>query len=74
MRTISRERIQEMRTTLVGKRIALIHTSDPYTTLKPGSEGVVTFIDDIGTVFADWDDGSGLGMVYGEDTYRVVDQ
>lgn len=74
MRTISRERVQSMRNELIGKRIVLIHTSDPYTTLKPGSEGVVNFIDDAGTVFAKWDDGSGLGMVYGEDTYRVVDQ
>ena len=74
MRTISRERVQAMRNELIGKRIVLIHTSDPYTTLKPGSEGVVNFIDDAGTVFAKWDDGSGLGMVYGEDTYRVVDQ
>lgn len=68
------QQIAEMRKSLIGKRIRLVYTSDPYTRLVPGSEGVVDFIDDIGTVFAKWDDGSSLGMVYGEDTYSVVEQ
>lgn len=61
-----------MRYTLIGKRVRLIHTSDQYTLLKPGNEGKVVFIDDIGTVFVDWDDGSSLGMVAGEDKYEVL--
>lgn len=72
MRTLSRERIQAMRTSLIGKRVALVHTSDPYTRLQAGTEGTVSFVDDIGTVFVDWDDGSSLGMVAGEDSYRVI--
>jgi Domain of unknown function (DUF4314) len=34
----------------IGDRVELIHTSDPYTRLTPGTRGTVTFIDDRGTV------------------------
>jgi hypothetical protein len=61
-----------MRRDLIGKRVRLVRTSDPYTNLKSGDEGVVDFIDDIGTVFVKWDNGSGLGLVQGEDSYWVV--
>jgi len=67
-----RAQVERMRYTLIGKRVRLVHTSDPYTLLKPGNEGKVVFIDDIGTVFVDWDDGSSLGMVAGEDRYEVL--
>ena len=30
--------------------------------MRQGDEGEVTFIDDTGTVFVKWDDGSGLGL------------
>jgi len=33
-----------------------------YTKLKAGDEGTVTFIDDLGTIFVDWDTGSNLGI------------
>ncbi len=72
MRTISRGTIEAMRRDLIGKRVRLVRTSDPYTNLKSGDEGVVDFIDDIGTVFVKWDNGSGLGLVQGEDSYWVV--
>lgn len=55
-----------------GARIELVSMSDPYTTLKPGDRGTVNFVDDTGTVFADWDNGSTLGAVYGEDKIRLL--
>ena len=30
------------------------------------------FVDDMGTVFPDWDNGRGLGVVYGEDSFRKL--
>ena len=47
----------------IGSRVRLIHTNDEYTTLKPGDLGTVSFIDDTGTVFVNWDNGSSLGMI-----------
>jgi hypothetical protein len=42
---------------------------DPYnTTLKPGDRGTVSDVDEIGTIFVNWDCGSGLGAAYGEDS------
>lgn len=59
-------------TTIIGKRIRLIHTTDPYTDLKAGSEGTVDHIDDAGTIFVKWDSGSGLGLIPGEDHFVVI--
>jgi hypothetical protein len=47
---------------MIGKRIRLQYTNDPYTNLKPGDEGVVSFIDDFGTISVNWDSGSTLGL------------
>lgn len=50
-----------------GTRVVLIRMNDPHTKLRPGDKGTVNFIDDSGTIFCLWDNGSGLGIVYGED-------
>ena len=57
---------------LLGKRVRLIYCSDPYTRLTAGDEGVVDFIDDLGTVHVKWDNGSSLGLVAGEDRWESV--
>ena len=46
--------------------------NDPYSRLKPGDKGTVLFVDDAATVFVDWDSGSGLGIVYGEDQVKKL--
>lgn len=56
----------------VGTRIELVHMDDPYSKLKPGDQGTVRVVDDIGTIFCNWDCGSSLGVVYGEDTIRKL--
>ncbi len=56
-----------------GTRVELVRMEDPYSKLKPGDQGTVTGVDDIGTVFVAWDCGSGLGIVYGEDQIRRID-
>lgn len=57
---------------LKGKRVRLIRCTDPYTRLSPGAEGVVTFVDDFGTVHVAWDCGSTLGLIYQEDVWEEV--
>ena len=56
-----------------GTRVALVSMADPYSRLKPGDRGTVSHVDDTGTVFVDWDCGSGLGVVYGEDRIRILE-
>ena len=55
-----------------GTRVELIRMNDPYTKLKPGDQGTVSCVDDTGTVFVNWDNGSSLGVVYREDYIRKL--
>lgn len=55
-----------------GTRIELISMNDPYAKLTPGEQGTVQFVDNIGTIFVNWDCGSGLGIAYGEDIIRKI--
>ena len=55
-----------------GTRVELVYMNDPYTKLQPGDRGTVTMVDSLGTVFVDWDCGSGLGVAYGEDRIRKI--
>ena len=58
----------------VGCRVELIRMDDPYRTdLVPGCKGTVKHVDDTGTIHVRWDIGSSLGVVYGEDACRVIE-
>ena len=50
-----------------GTRIRLVHMNDPYTHIPAGTIGVVTGVDDAGTVHTVWSNGSTLGVAFGED-------
>ena len=56
-----------------GTRVKLIRMDDPYSRLKPGDEGSVIGVDDIGTIHVNWDNGSTLGVVFGEDRCKKLD-
>jgi hypothetical protein len=55
-----------------GTRVELIYMDDPYSKLKPGDQGTVSFVDDIGTIHINWDSGSSLGAAYGVDMIRKL--
>lgn len=55
-----------------GVRVELVSMNDPFTNLKPGDRGTVDCVDDIGTIFVNWDNGSSLGIVYGEDAVKIL--
>ena len=56
-----------------GTRVMLIRMSDPYTNLRLGDRGTVTLVDDIGTIYVNWDCDSSLGVVFGEDECRRIE-
>lgn len=64
------EKLREMYP--IGTRVELVSMNDPFTKLMPGEQGTVQFVDDIGTVFVNWDCGSDLGVAYGEDVIRKI--
>ena len=55
-----------------GTRVELVYMDDPYTKLPQGLKGTVKVIDDMGTIFVAWDNGSNLGVVYGVDSIRTI--
>ena len=55
-----------------GRRVELVRMSDPYTDLRLGAQGTIQFVDDIGTIFVAWDNGSHLGCCLGVDEIRLL--
>ena len=55
-----------------GTRVELIEMNDPYSSLIPGEKGTVSMIDDMGTIFVDWDSGSTLGVIHKVDRIRKL--
>jgi hypothetical protein len=61
-----------MSDTKLGDRVEVIRCYDAYTKLRPGTRGTVSLIDQLGTVHVQWDDGRNLGLVPGQDEWRVL--
>ena len=57
-----------------GTRVELLQLDDPYRKIPIGTKGTVKLVDDIGTIHVSWDCGPSLGVVYGEDACRVINE
>lgn len=55
-----------------GTRIMLLHMGADPNPVAPNTKGTVAFVDDIGTVHCDFDNGRSLGVVPSEDTFRTL--
>lgn len=56
-----------------GTEVELVRMNDPYREMLHGLCGVVTCVDDTGTIFVNWSNGSTLGVVFGEDECRKIE-
>ena len=56
-----------------GCRVELVRMDDPYREMPPGLRGVVTGIDDTGSIHVNWQNGSSLAVIFGEDECRKVE-
>lgn len=54
-----------------GTRVKLIDMDDKQAP-PVGTKGTVTFVDDIGTIHVRWDNGSSLGVAFGEDSCKKI--
>ena len=57
-----------------GSRVKLIQMRDPYTDLRQGDRGTVSFVDDIGSIHVNWDRGSSLAVLFGEDQCVKIEE
>lgn len=64
------ERIKERY--LKGTRIELLSTMDDIQGVEKGIKGTVVGVDDMGTIHMKWDNGRGLGLIPGEDSFKVL--
>ena len=55
-----------------GTRVECVSMNDPFAPVPSGTRGTVSYIDDMATIHCAWDNGSGLGLAYGEDAFRKL--
>lgn len=73
MFSVPKEVIEKLRAQYpAGCRVELLHMDDMQAP-PVGTKGTVIGVDDIGSIMVRWDNGSGLSVVYGEDSCRRCD-
>ena len=75
MKMIRPEQLAHLRSTYPpGTRVELVQMDD--TQAPPiGTQGTVTGVDDTGSLLVNWDNGSGLNVIWGVDVvWKVVDR
>lgn len=55
----------------IGTKVELVKMDDIQAP-PVGTRGVVEYVDDIGTIYVEWENGSRLGVIYGEDICRII--
>ena len=68
----SKEKVRTIREKYkLGTRVRLTKMDDAYAP-PIGTCGTVSFVDDTGSIFVNWDNGSTLAVVHGEDKFEIV--
>lgn len=55
-----------------GTRVECLSMMDPFSPVPSGTRGTVFHVDDMATIHVHWDNGSSLGLVRGEDSFRKL--
>ncbi len=67
-----KEKVDEIRKKYpVGTKIALVSMND-FQAIDVGTKGIVTGVDDIGTVHVSWENGRSLGVCLEEDEIEIL--
>ena len=73
MKMIRPEQLKRLRETYpAGTRVELVQMDDAQAP-PTGTMGTVTGVDDTGSLLGDWDNGSGLNVIWGVDVVRKVE-
>lgn len=72
MRFPNKETVEQARSQYpVGTRVELVEMDDAQAP-PIGTQGTVTGVDDTGSLLVDWDNGSGLNVIYGVDRVKKL--
>ena len=70
---ISREEVDNLRRQYPkGTRVELESMQDIQAP-PPGTCGVIQGVDDAGSILVRWNNGSSLSLIYGEDSFRIIE-
>ena len=73
MQMIRPEQLERLRETYpAGTRVELVQMDDQQAP-PTGTKGTVTGVDDTGSLLVNWDNGSGLNVIWGVDVVRKVE-
>lgn len=56
----------------IGTVLEMCSMQDSYNQIPIGTHGEVVNVDDIGTLHMNWSNGSTLGVIVGEDRFKVI--
>lgn len=57
---------------LIGKKVECISMKNEPRPVPTGTSGVIKFVDGIGQLHVDWDNGRSLALIPGEDEYNIL--
>ena len=56
-----------------GTKVRLLQMDDDPRPVPPGTEGVVKWVDDAGSVHTSWSNGQGLAFIPGKDRVEIIE-
>lgn len=74
MRFPSRDIVEKVRAEYpAGTRVELVHMDD-FQAPPVGTKGTVRGVDDTASIMVNWDNGSNLNVIYGEDSCKKISE
>lgn len=55
-----------------GTKVKCTRMMEDTSTVPPGTTGIVSYVDDSGMIHVNWENGSRLGLISGEDRFKKV--
>ena len=68
----TREQIEWLRRQYPADTRIMLHSMDDAQAPPPGTMGTVVYVDDMGQLGVEWDNGSALSLIPGEDSFSKV--
>ena len=66
---LTREQVEFLRRQYPAGTRIILHSMDDPQAPPPGTRGTVSYVDDMGTIGIEWDNGSALSLIPGEDSF-----